>query len=267
MREIPISATLQAHGLFQPLEHHLLVRALFEGNLIAKIFADGSPQPRAGLIAYNSRFILGGDPNNESFNKDIAVYFREIVLPSRNGEGFLVTFTSDVWIPTLNTLFAGNEIILTPRLYFEIMPDQNLEVYLPEGFSIQPVAAELIKSDMEGLEILREEMCSERVSVEDFLENSFGVFPVYENQIVGWCLSEYNTGDRCEIGIATLQPHQRKGIATATTRAFLSEAAKRGYRHVGWDCWERNEASVATAVKAGFEKKHREQAMVIIPKR
>ncbi|NJC97160.1 MAG: hypothetical protein C3F07_02645 [Anaerolineales bacterium] len=266
MIEIPISTALQVHGLFQSLEHHLLIRALFEGNLVAKIFTDDKPRPRAGSIAYNSRFILGGDPDNESFNKDIAAYFREAVLPSCNGEGFLVTFTSDAWIPTLNMLFAGNEIILAPRLYLEIMPDQNLAVKLPEGFSIQPVAMDLMKSDMEGLEALREEMCSERTSVEDFLEKSFGVCPVYENQIVGWCLSEYNTGDRCEIGIATLQPHQRKGIATAITRAFLIEAAKRGYQRVGWDCWERNQASVATARKVGFEKKHREQAMVIIPK-
>jgi RimJ/RimL family protein N-acetyltransferase len=266
MREISVSTMHQVPGLFQPLKYHLLIRALFEGNLVAKIFTDGKPQPKAGLIAYNSRFVLGGDPDSESFNKDIATYFRETVLPSRNGEGFLVTFTSDAWIPTLNTLFAGNEIILAPRLYFEIMPDQNLEVNLPERFSIQPVAAELMKSNMEGLETLREEMCSERVSVEDFLEKSFGVCTVYENQIVGWCLSEYNTGDRCEIGIATLQPHQKKGIATALTKVFLIEAVKRGYQRVGWDCWERNEASVATARKAGFENKHREQAMVIIPK-
>lgn len=265
MREIPVSSALQAQELFQPLEHHLLIRALFEGNLMAKIFADDEPQPKAGLIAYNSRFIFGGDPNNESFNKDIAVYFRETVLPSRNGEGFLVTFTSDAWISPLNTPIAGNEIILAPRLYYETMPDQNLEVKLPAGFSIQPVTPELMKSNIEGLETLREEMCSERVSVEDFLEKSFGVCPLYENQIVGWCLSEYNTSDCCEIGIATLQPHQRKGIATAITKAFLIEAAKRGYQRVGWDCWERNKASVATARKAGFEKKHCEQAMVIIP--
>ena len=266
MREIPVSTALQAQELYQPLEHHLLIRALFEGNLMAEIFTDDEPQPKAGLITYNSRFIFGGDPNNESFNKDIAAYFRETVLPSRNGEGFLVLFTSDAWISTLNTLFAGNEIILAPRLYFEITPDQNLEVNLPEGFSVQPVTPELMKSNMGGLETLREEMCSERASVEDFLEKSFGICPVFENQIAGWCLSEYNTGDRCEIGIATLEPHQRKGIATAITKAFLIEAAKRGYRRVGWDCWERNQASVATARKAGFEKRYREQAMVIIPK-
>jgi RimJ/RimL family protein N-acetyltransferase len=266
MREITVSTMRQSPGLFQPLEHHLLIRALFEGSLVAKIFTDGKPQPEAGLITYNSRFVLGGDPNSESFNKDITAYFRETLLPSRNGEGFLVTFTSDAWIPMLNTLFAGNEIILAPRLYFEITPDQNLEINLPERFSIQSVATELMKSNREGLETLREEMCSERASVEGFLEKSFGVCAVYENQIVGWRLSEYNTGDRCEIGIATLEPHQRKGIATALTRAFLIEAAKRGYQRAGWDCWEKNEASVAAARKAGFEKKHREQAMVIIPK-
>ena len=266
MREIPISTILLAQEIFQPLEHHLLIRSLFEGNLIAKVFADDEPQSKSGLIAYNSRFVFGGNPNNESFNKDISKYFRETVLPSHIGDGFLVTFTSDAWIPMLNKLFAGNETILAPRLYLEMTPDRNLDVSLPEGFSIQPVTTEFMKSNVEGLETLHEELCSERVSVEDFLEKSFGVCPVYENQIAGWCLSEYNTGDCCEIGIATLQPHQRKGIATAITRAFLAEAAKRGYQRVGWDCWERNEASVATARKVGFEKKHYEQAMVVIPK-
>ena len=100
--------------------------------------------------------------------------------------------------------------------------------------------------------------------MDDFFSKSFGLIPVYENQVAGWCLSEYNTGDHCEIGIATLEPHQRKGIATILTKAFLAEAAQRGYRHVGWDCWERNEASASTARKAGFTLTHHEQAMVII---
>jgi RimJ/RimL family protein N-acetyltransferase len=88
--------------------------------------------------------------------------------------------------------------------------------------------------------------------VEDFLARSFGLCPVQSGQVAGWCMSEYNVEDRCEIGIATAPKHQRQGIATLTTRYFLSEAHRRGYSRVGWDCWTRNLASVATARKAGF---------------
>ena len=65
-------------------------------------------------------------------------------------------------------------------------------------------------------------------------------------------MSEYNVGERCEIGIATAEKHQRKGLATLATRLCLAEAHRRGYQRVGWDCWTQNEASAATARKAGF---------------
>ena len=57
---------------------------------------------------------------------------------------------------------------------------------------------------------------------------------------------------RCEIGIATLEKHQQKGIATLAARHFLVEACQRGYTRVGWDCWKSNIASGATARKAGL---------------
>jgi RimJ/RimL family protein N-acetyltransferase len=106
-------------------------------------------------------------------------------------------------------------------------------------------------------------MCSERASVEDFLARSFGLCPVHENEIAGWCMSEYNVSGRCEIGIATTEKHQRKGIATLATWSFLAEAHQRGYQRVGWDCWTRNEASTATARKAGFHLIEEYPAVVI----
>ena len=251
--------------LFRPLEHHLLISALFENNLNAQLIVDNDSQPHSGLIAYNSRFIFGGDPTQATFNADLHRHFIETIIPARNGNDFLVTFTSDSWMPTLNEIFSGYEVIHAPRLYFEILPNPALEITLPEGFSLRHITPELLASDIGGLNALREEMCSERTSTDDFFEKSFGLCPVYENQIAGWCLSEYNTGDRCEIGIATLEPHQRKGIATSLTRAFLAEAIQRGYQCVGWDCWEKNIASVATAHKAGFSLIQHEQAMVVIP--
>jgi RimJ/RimL family protein N-acetyltransferase len=117
---------------------------------------------------------------------------------------------------------------------------------------MQLITPKFMASEVVGLDAVREEMCSERASVEDFMARSFGICPVYGNEVAGWCMSEYNVGDRCEIGIATTRTHQRKGIASLATQVFLNEAHRRGYQRVGWDCWTNNTPSAATARKAGF---------------
>jgi RimJ/RimL family protein N-acetyltransferase len=103
-------------------------------------------------------------------------------------------------------------------------------------------------------EYLTEEMLSERASVEEFLAASFGVCLVHTNEVIGWCLSEYNTGSRCEVGIATREDFRRRGLATKLTWAFIEMALRRGVTRIGWHCSADNLPSGATAVKAGFEK-------------
>ncbi len=75
---------------------------------------------------------------------------------------------------------------------------------------------------------------------------------VAEGELAGWCLSEYNVGDRCEVGIATLEPFQRRGLAKAMGQAFLRMAYSKGIREVGWHCWKQNIPSAATARALGF---------------
>lgn len=255
-----------ARAIFAPLEHHTMVYAFFENNLEAKLFVDNASQPTAGMIAYKNRYAFGGDPNQNAFNAGILQHFAETELAPRKGRAFLASFTSDAWIQTLQTLFQDDEVIIDSRLYLQITPEQNTPPALPDGFSLHAVTPEFLSSGIGGMDLLVEEIHSERTSPEDFFAKGFGICPVYENQIAGWCLSEYNTNDRCEVGIATLEPHQRKGIATTLTKIFLNEAAQRGIHHVGWKCWEQNQASVATAYKAGFSLVHREQAVVVIYK-
>jgi RimJ/RimL family protein N-acetyltransferase len=97
-------------------------------------------------------------------------------------------------------------------------------------------------------------MCSERASVADFLARSFGVCLVDESEraLAAWCLSEYNCGARCEVGIEVVEAYQRRGLGTGLARALCAEAAARGVERVGWHCIAANTASGATARAAGL---------------
>jgi GNAT superfamily N-acetyltransferase len=209
--------------------------------------------------------LFAGDPARAEFNAALRRELVQSIVPSmlENGNKAALLVFSPGWDTVLDSIFDGFKLVEGRRPYFEASwQDAEPDFSLPDGFSLRPVDRSLLKSGLDGLVALREEMCSERASVEDFLEHSFGLCPVYGHSLAGWCLSEYNSGDRCEIGIATLEPYQRRGLASQLTRAFLAEAFGRGYRRVGWDCWKRNEASAATAQKAGLHLMEEYPALV-----
>jgi GNAT superfamily N-acetyltransferase len=246
-----------ARPLFHKLERtHALVAAFFEGVATARLFVDDVAAPTSGVIVCNSRVLCAGDASRIDFVDEMAHTFTDKLIPAhiaRGSDAYLVYASEKAWDTVLSNLFPTRELYHGTRQYYEISGLNSIpNLPLPDGYSMRLITPELLSSELDGLDAVREEMCSERASVEDFLSRSFGICPMYENEIAGWCMSEYNVGDRCEIGIATAPNHQRKGIATLATSYFLADADRRGYTRVGWDCWTRNEASVATARKAGF---------------
>lgn len=257
-----------ARPLFSDLERsHALVAAFFEGCATGRLFVDHVDAPQSGIIVCNSRVLCAGDGSQTSFLGEMARLFSDELIPAhraRGNDAYLVYASGNAWDMDIQHLFSGRQLYHGTRQYYEITDfTPKTDLRLPDGFLMQLITPEFLSSDVSGLDAVREEMCSERASVEDFLERSFGLCPVHSNEIAGWCMSEYNVGDRCEIGIATAEKHQRKGIATLTTWYFLTEAHHRGYTRVGWDCWERNVASVATARKAGFTLVEEYPAVVV----
>jgi GNAT superfamily N-acetyltransferase len=112
----------------------------------------------------------------------------------------------------------------------------------------------LAETHLKNLGDLVQEICSERASVQDFLDQSFGVCVLHGTEIVGWCLSEYNSGQRCEVGIQTWPAYRRQGLATAMASALIEHALDRGLTEIGWHSWASNTPSIATARKVGFRK-------------
>lgn len=245
--------------LFAEIDGHLPVIAALRGDIAADVYADDPIHPEVALIdVRHRRLYLGGTPARRTAEL-YGSLLADVIYPAARAEGvpvFQLCYAPGGWEGYIDQLLPGLASIRTARQYYEYVAGRPLVAAgLPEGYTLHPADAQLLAADhLANLDALCEEMTSERASVGDFLARSFGVCPVTDEALAGWCLSEYNTGDRCEVGIATLPPHQGKGVATATGLAFIEQALARGVTRIGWHCHIDNRPSWATALKIGFTK-------------
>lgn len=246
--------------LFVGMEDHLGLYAMLHGCVSGEVFVDHPASPRAALASiHQRRFFLAGLPGESEFIEELQGFFTEKVYPSareKHEQAFLVYYNPEDCHETLNKIFKGTQLIHTERQYYictNLQSDQRAS--LPEGFKLRSVDwALLADQNLKNIASLVKEMCSERTSVEDFLQHSFGVCATSGGEIAGMCLSEYNCLDRCEVGIITMEAYQQRGLATAMASALIKEAQSRGIAQIGWHCYTSNKPSVATALKVGFIK-------------
>jgi hypothetical protein len=251
-------------SLFAPLaDHNLVLGSILAGITPAPIYVDDPQHPKAAFTWFKYRAFLAGNPDSSSFITELANLLRSELISAalrRGIDACILDFTEPAWVNALPQLFPGLQPIQALRQFYVCCSlPVSAAPQLPEGFSLLPVDAVLLaRTDLKRITELKEETCSERLSVEDFLAHSFGYCIIYHDELVCWCLSEYNTGDKCEVGVATAEPYQRRSLATIATRALLEHAFRSGYNHVGWHCWSRNTPSGALASRAGFtlEQEH-----------
>jgi GNAT superfamily N-acetyltransferase len=259
MLELKPSELVKVKPLFEGMEIHLGLYALLQSCISGEVYVDHLESPNAALACiHQKRYYLAGSPENSVFKESLRGYFAEVAYPRlRHERAFLVSYQPDGWQATIGDIFQDSELMQAGRHYYlytdmqDDWPDR-----LPAGFDLRKVDRALLNDgDLKNTDILVEEMCSERASVEDFLQNSFGVCVLHKGGIAGMCLSEYNCLNRCEVGIITLEAYQRKGLGTAMTRALIKQARERGITQIGWHCYARNQPSIATALRAGFVKR------------
>lgn len=256
MHELGPAACELARPLFPDLDVHLAVKALLAGNVPGHVYVDDPRDPRAALAWIGHRFYLGGSPQEAAFNRELGRFFTGTIYPEGRAageEGFVVKCTVPEWVGQIDVLLPG-KFPLAERQHYYVGQEvrHNWRAMLPPGITFRLVDRALLEEDLGGLDDLREEMQSERPSVDEFLDKSFGFVPVHGREVIGWCLSEYNCGDRCEVGIATAEGYRRQGLATAIASAFVEYARAHGINHVGWHCDAENAGSNATARKLGF---------------
>ena len=259
MYELEVTDYEKVKPVFKSMDYHLALHAIIEGNVPAQVYVDDPDHPHAALTWVKHRFYLAGSVKNSEFNKNIKQFFADTLYPRalKNGEHmFVLYYDLSGWEDKINIILKDKYPVKVQRQFYTFGKLQyDWRTQLPQGYTVRLIDEALLgNTHLKNLDTLTEEMCSERPSVTDFLLKSFGICVIHNDEIIGWCLSEYNTGDRCEIGIETTEPYRRRGIATLTASALIEYCLSKGITHIGWHCYARNEPSTATALKVGFEK-------------
>ena len=243
--------------LVAPLDYHLALQSIVQGKTSARVYVDRVQRPQAAFLWNKGTAWLLGSPFN-SFNDDLrdtleSCYFR---ILREHGAGHFRLHYDERRGTVLDRVFLGLKREEYQRSYYHMdAGGKKWDVNLHPDFRIVEIDEALLASEHGNIDRVRDETVSERDSVEDFLDNSFGYAAMKCDEIVSWCMSEYNRGNRCELGIATIEGHQKEGLATQVARAVIGHAVKQGVYSIGWHCWRNNEPSVRTALKIGF--KHR----------
>jgi RimJ/RimL family protein N-acetyltransferase len=249
-----------ARPVFQALDFHLAVPALLAGAARGQVYVDDPAAPRAGLAWTRHRVYLAGAAGEAGFIQALERLLAEVIIPwaaETPEQGFVIYPAPGGAEEATQRVLAPYDPVHAQRLYLVFRePNRPWRALLPPGFELRIVSGQLLnQTTLKNLDELFAEMQSERESPEDFLQCSFGLCPVYAGaEIAGWCLSEYNLGERCEVGIATLEGYRQQGLATLCGSAFIELANAHGIRIIGWHCWSGNQASVATALKIGYER-------------
>ncbi|GHO62261.1 hypothetical protein KSC_011530 [Ktedonobacter sp. SOSP1-52] len=249
--------------LFADMAYHLAIVTVLAGKTPGQVYVDDSEAPQTALLLPTNphRIYLAGRAGHSDLQQTIqailAQKYHEL-SPGADGYGALLYYPpgDENWQALINTVFQGQEIFKGQREFHCLkLPHTIVSSPLPEGFVLRRLDEKLLQElEPTNRAHVLEEICSESPSLEHFLTYNFGLCAQREHTLAGWCLAEYRDQERCELGIETQEDYQRQGIATALAQAVIKQAFVEGATEIGWHCWARNTASVATAKKLGFEK-------------
>ncbi|MHB9132182.1 MAG: GNAT family N-acetyltransferase [Armatimonadota bacterium] len=249
--ELPEAILLQVEPLFTTPHQRLVYQALAAGNTRGVVWVDDAQHP-ANVCLWNGghHFYFSGNADRQEFAGVVAAHI------TCNSSFAVLHCASPGWKEALRDLFNTRAVRDAARRFYAFLSPTltHQQPVLPAGYRIEPITRELFTgSALDHIDCVHDEITSMWNSVDDFLTRGFGYCAVQGNEIANWCTAEYVSTAQCGIGIETVEAHQRRGLATLTTTAFVQHCLRHGILP-HWDCWTANEASWRVAEKVGFTR-------------
>ena len=202
------------------------------GAATGDVFVDDVARPRSALLRVKRRLFLAGVADNDRFTEGVKAWFGEYLYPTAAREGTVewwLCHDGEPWETTIATMVGERHPIRDDSVCYEFTA-RRAPTELPAGMSVRAVdQALLAQGALRNLDALREEMCSERHTVDEFLAKSHGVCIARADpagdELVSWCLSEYDHDARCEIG---MRPSRTTGVAASRQAATVFGGAPLG---------------------------------------
>lgn len=233
--------------------------AILAGNTPAEIFVGAEGPPFVSLLWDTGHgFYFGSKTGNAAQCHEAVRFLRDQLLEPLRERGPWPTkihYPPGPWLDILLEELRDSKPKLVWRsLYRHELRAIPVVASVHGDMDIRPIDDDVLGSARLGnSELLVAEVASMWGTARKFLEAGFGYCAVVGSDITGWCTAEHVSGRSCGIGIETVEPYQKQGIATATAVAFLERCAE---LHLApyWDSWRSNMASVRVAEKVGFAK-------------
>jgi GNAT superfamily N-acetyltransferase len=237
------------------LMHHLAVPSVLAGILPGRIYVDDSGCPTAAILIPSNQYrvYVGGEPSVLLLAEVIHLLYQPALAQHY---WFMVHYPSNAWQSTIEQVLQGLGTSTSLRHFYRLRePSEPVTSPLKDPLVLTQISQTLIEgARLVNRDLLIDEIHSESPSLEYFFRSNFGFCAQDGQKLVGWCLAEYHYQGHYELGIETIEAYQRQGIATHVASAVIQRAFAQGATEIGWHCWASNSASIATALKLGFQK-------------
>lgn len=233
----------------------------FENLELCQLYVDDAKNPAYSFLRFKHLVFCGGQASSQCVN-----FLSDIVIKDNQkkvSSYFFVVYPDDKWKKLLAAFFKEQGTIYERSIY-SIVPEKiNHQSKKENVIDIKPSLVNSVYNNMEMV-INEITMTGTYGNINDFRLRGIGYALLMENEICGFCTSEYPSKRSIAIGIEVHSNYQRRGYAKEMTMCLLNEAASR-HLTVYWECWKENIASSKTALSCGFNKVTDYELLVIKP--
>ena len=248
--------------LFKNIFYVLNSLVVINGDNQGRMWVDDSENPKTGLLVDNENSIyLVGDEHNSLINKEIAnLIFDEIFPEARKiavkfENTWVIYYDHNNWKNKIEIDMNIIDYLPLKRKYYSLKkpPSLNWRALIPSGYIMKFLNEEFLeRKDLTNFNEITDYIKRSWRSKEDFIKRGFGFCLVKNEKIItSWCISDWVTENKSEIGVGTDEDFRKKGYATLVVKATIEHCLEKDIK-LGWHCSSHNIASQRTAEKVGF---------------